>query len=403
MDVVATPLPRPTPRPSLVRSAMGGFFLLGGLIALLGALLPVWSYYVHFDLATTGSYFLAFNLGVFSAAMVARRILGKLGMQHLLAFACFLGGGTLLALAAILSPAGLIAPLILLGFCAGVLTTGLSWLMFDAMTAPMAGALLSLAGVFFGCGAAGFALLIWATVHILSAPGMLVLASLLPIGLGVLYARQKSLAQPALQAPPLRLSLRATRSPAAVLLSLALFFQSGNEWAVGGWLAIYWIHRLGVSSEAALLGLALYWIVLTLGKLLSPRLPWKARPFRLLAASTGASLFGCLLLLSTRGVGGAVAGVLFLGAGLGAAYPFLIGMIGERFPYYHPGFFNGLFSFSLIGGMFVPWLIGQLADFSVIEWAIRVPALGAVLVYLLLSVILLEARAAKISKTASSN
>ncbi|HYM10089.1 MAG TPA: hypothetical protein VEU62_05135 [Bryobacterales bacterium] len=403
MDVAASPVSRPTPRPSVVRSAMGGFFLLGSLIALLGALLPVWSYYVHFDLATTGSYFLAFNLGVFSAAMVARRILGKLGMQRLLVLACFLAGGTMLALAAILSPAGLIAPLILLGFSTGVLTTGVSWLMFDALTAPMAAAILSLAGVFFGCGAAGFTLLIWATVHTLTAPGILVFTSLLPIGLGLLYLRQRSLLQPALQAPPLRLSWQATRSPAAVLLSLALFFQSGNEWAVGGWLAIYWIHRLGVSSEGALLGLALYWIALTLGKLLSPRLPWQATPFRLLGASTGASLFGCLLLLSTHGVGGAVAGVLFLGAGLGAAYPLIIGMIGERFPYYHPGFFNGLFSFSLVGGMFVPWLIGQLADFSVIEWAIRVPALGAIVVYLLLTVILIEARVAKISKTASSS
>ena len=400
MDYTAA---RPTPRPSLVRSAMGGFFLLGCLIALLGALLPVWVYYVHFDLATAGEYFLAFNLGIFAAAMVSRGILAKFGLRRLLVFACLLTGATMVILAAVLSPVALILPLMCLGFATGMLTTGLSWLMFDAMTAPMAATILSLAGVFFGFGAVCITLLIWATVHTLTPPEILDFTALLPVVLGLLYFRQRSLTSPALQAAPLRLSMRETRSPVAVLLSLALFFQSGNEWAIGGWLAIYWVRKLGVRLETALLGLALYWMTLTLGKLLSPRLPWPSGRFRLLTCSTGAALFGCLLLLATAGVGGAVAGVLFLAAGLGATYPLIVGMIGERFPYYHPGFFNGLFSLALIGGMLVPWSIGQMADAWVIEWAIRVPALGALMVYLLLSVILLELRVAKMSNTAASS
>jgi FHS family glucose/mannose:H+ symporter-like MFS transporter len=392
---------RPMPRPALVRSAMGGFFLLGCLIAFIGAFLPVWIYYVPFDLSMAGNYFLAFNLGIFSAAIVSREILRKLGMRALLVFACFLAGSMMMTLAAILSPLALLAPLVFLGFAAGVLTTGISWLMFDTLTAPMAGSILSLAAVFFGSGAVCFTLLIWATVHSLTPPGILTLTAVLPIGLGILFLGQKSLTQPALQEAPLRLSMQASRSPLGVLLSLALFFQSGNEWAVGGWLATYWIRSLGVRLETALLALAVFWMALILAKLLSPRLAWG--PFRLLTAATGSALFGCLLLLTAAGVGGALAGVLFLAAGLGAAYPLILGMIGERFPYYHPGFFSGLFSLALIGGMLAPWSIGQLADAWVIEWAIGVPALGAAMVYLVMSVILLEARAARISKTAPSN
>ncbi len=382
---------------------MAGFLLLGSLVALLGALLPIWWYYVHFDLTTAGSYFLAFNLGLFTAAMLSRDLLSKLGLRRLLAAACFLAGATMLVLAAIVTPDLLVLPLVFLGFATGMLTTGLSWLMFDAMTAPMAAPILSLAGVFFGAGAVCFTLLIWATVHTLTAPGILMLTALPPVALGALYLRQRSLAQPLLQVAPLRLSMRATGSPAAVLLSLALFFQSGTEWTVGGWLAIYWIRRLGVSSEAALLALALYWITLTLAKLLAPRLPRVVRRVRWLAAGAAAVLFGCLLLLETAGVGGAAVGVLFLGGGLGAAYALILGMIGERFPYYHPGFFNGVLSLALIGGMLMPWSVGVLADASVIEWAIRVPAIGAVMVYLLLSALVLEARLAKMPRTSSSN
>jgi fucose permease len=401
MDAVA---PRATPRPAIVRSAMGGVFLLGCLVALMGALFPVWAYYVDFDPGTAGSYFLAFNLGVFTAAMASRGILEKLGMRRLLVTACLATSAAMFALAAILSPTALVLPFIVLGFAAGMLTTGVSWMLFDAMSAPMAGVLLSLAGVFFGCGAVCFTLLIWATVHTLSAPNILRLTAVLPLGLAVLYLGQKSLAQPALKvARPFRLSIRATASPAAVLLSLALFFQSGNEWALGGWLAIYLIRRLGVRSETALLSLAFYWAMLTLGKLLAPRCAWSESPFRLLSASAAASLFGCLLLLSTTGAEGAAAGVLFTGLGLGAAASVVLGMIGERFPHYHPGFFNGLFSFSLVGGMLAPWLIGQLADAWVIQWAIGIPALGALLVYLLLCAFLLEMRIAGSSRPISSS
>lgn len=394
---------RAIPRPGQVRSAMAGFFLLGCLVALLGALLPVWAYYVPFDLATAGDYFLALNLGIFAASMLARDLLNRLGLRLLLVFTCLLASVTILVLALVTSPQVLIFPFIFLGFATGLLTTGVSWLTFDVMSAPMASAVLSLAGVFFGSGAVGFVALIWATVHVLSAPKILALTTLPPLVLSLLYLRQRSLAQPALQTSPVRISLRATGTPVSLLLTLALFFQSGSEWACGGWLAIHWIRRLGVRMETALLGLMLYWIVLTLAKVALPRFPWLATPFRQATASTAAALFGCMLLFSTVGVGGAAVGVVLLAAGLGSTNPLILSTIGERFPHYHPGFFNGLLSLALIGGMLAPWSVGRLANDSVIQWMLVVPAGGAVMVYLLLSLVLLEARVARMSKTASSS
>ncbi len=393
---------RPTPRPALVRSAMGGFFQLGSSVALLGALLPVWLYYGSFSLATGGDYFLAFNLGLVCAAAGSRGLLGKLGPRGLLVAAAMGAGATLLLLAAILSPVVRIFPMVALGFATGMLTTGVSWLMFDALAAPMAAPLLSLAGLVFGAGAVSFTLLVWATFRTLTAPGLLILTGLLPLVLGLLYLGQRSLAQPALQAVPLRLTWRATGSPAAALLALALFFQSGAEWMVGGWLAIYWIRRFGVRLETALLALAWYWTILTLARLVTPRLPRLTGPFRQITLSAAAALAGCLFLVSAAGWGGAGVGITLLAAGLGGSYPVLIGMIGDRFPAFHPGFFNGLFSLALIGGMLAPWLAGHLAD-DRIGWIIGAPAVSVVLVYLLLSGVLLEARAARMAKTASSS
>jgi len=378
---------------------MGGFFLLGALMALLGASLPVWMNYFHFDMATAGNYFLAFNLGIFAAAMVSRGMLGKLGLRGILVMACGLTAASLLAVAGIFSALWILAPLLVLGFATGMLTSGVSWLMFDALTAPMASTILSLAVAFFGCGAVSYTLLLW--FH--ARPTSLQVAAFLPVLLAVLYWRQRALGEPALQAMPLRLAPGTTRSPVAVLLTLALFFESGSEWAAGGWIAMYWIRRLGVNREWALFGLVLYWTALTLGKLLGPRAPGPGRPFRLATAGTGLALFGCVVLMSAVGKGGAAVGTICLGAGLGALYPLIIGIVGERFPYYHPGFYNGFFSLSLIGGMLAPWSVGLLAHSWGIEWAVWVPALGVAMVYLLLAILLLEARLSKVASTASSS
>src|SRR5262249_9551731 len=161
-------------------------------------------------------------------------------------------------------------------------------------------------------------------------------------------------------------------------LTLVMFFQSGTEWAAGGWLAIYWIRKFGVNRETALFGLALYWTALILGKLLGPRVPWLAGPWRQSTAGAGGALFWCPGLLAAAGKGGAAVGTLCLAAGVGTLYSLALGMIGERFRYYHPGFFNGLLSLSLIGGMLAPWSAGLLASLWVIEWAVWIPALGVV-------------------------
>jgi fucose permease len=283
--------------------------------------------------------------------------------------------------------------LLILGFATGMLTTGTSWLIFDTMMAPVASTILSLAGVFFGWGAVSFTMFLWLRAQ----PSSLWAAALLPALLAVLYWRQRSLREPALQAMPLRLPARETRSPVAVLLALALFFQSGSEWAAGGWMAVYWVRKLGVNREAALFGLALYWAALTLGKVLGPRVFWLTTPLRRLTTGAGVALFGGLVLLSAVGKGGLAVGATCLGAGLGSLYPLLVGMIGERFRYYHPGFFNGLLSLSLIGGMLAPWSVGLLAHLWVIEWAVWVPALGIGMVYILLIVLLVEGRLSKVA------
>ena len=66
--------------------------------------------------------------------------------------------------------------------------------------------------------------------------------------------------------------------------------------------------------------------------------------------------------------------------------------IGHRFNYFHPGLYNGIFSFAFTGGLMAPGLLGYLAQKFGVGVVMVVPMLGTVMVFLLFLLIVLEAK-----------
>jgi hypothetical protein len=114
----------------------------------------------------------------------------------------------------------------------------------------------------------------------------------------------------------------------------------------------------------------------------------------LLAGSVLAALFGCLLLwrASPDNRSGVLVGLLLLGAGFASIYPLVAEKIGGRFPYYHPVFFSGIFSFALFGGLIAPATLGYAAAVWGIGIVVAIPLLGTCMVSALLLLIWLEAK-----------
>ena len=90
--------------------------------------------------------------------------------------------------------------------------------------------------------------------------------------------------------------------------------------------------------------LALYWFAFTIGRAASQWILPRARHGRLLLATVTAAMFGCIILSATDNRFGAITGVLLVGLAFAPIYPLVVEKIGHRFPYYHPGFYNGIFS-----------------------------------------------------------
>ncbi len=376
-------------------SALAGFLLSGFLFALLGAILPAWGY--HRDppeFATIGHYFLSLNLGMLAATRVTQSLLPRRGIRFLLVLAAALACGTLLYLALVTPPASplwRIAGLALIGFDTGLLHPALFHAITGRYERDPVGT-LNRGGIFFGLGCLAVTLLVAGTFYAYTVPSILVLMATVPAYFAGIFAKSSFPAVVAAGQPSLRQALLDFRSPGAVMFAMLLFFQFGNEWSIAGWLPLFLIRRLGASPSTALLLLALYWLALLVGRVGAVAIVPRVRHGRLLGGSVLAALFGCLLLYSTNNVFGAGMGALFVGCGFASIYPLVAERIGRRFPYYHPGFFNGIFSFGMLGGMLAPATLGYLAVVWDIGAVMALPLAGTCLVCVLLLLIWLEAK-----------
>ena len=97
--------------------------------------------------------------------------------------------------------------------------------------------------------------------------------------------------------------------------------------------------------------------------------------------------FGCTLLLAAGSRFGVIVGLLLTGAGFSAIYPLAAESIASRFSYYHPGYFNGIFTFALMGGILSPFVLGHLAGGSGLGVLPLVTMAGSCAVFALVLVI----------------
>ena len=369
----------------------------GLLLSFLGAILPAWGYHLRPHFATVGLYFLCINVGLGLAVRISRWALARRGTSATLTLACFTAFVSLLALSLTGPPApewSRFPGLIGLGAGAGLLNTALFHAISSAYRLNPA-ATVNLAGTLFGLGSFVTPVLIAGTFDFYNVALILLVVALVPGFFAIVYSRSKFPVEPLAVERSVRELLRDFTMPGAILLSLLLFFQFGNEWAIAGWLPLFLIERLGMSPTRALILVAAYWAALMIGRLTIQAVLPRVSHRWLLLVSAVAALFGCLVLTFTNNQFGAWFGTLLVGFGFAPIYPLVVEKIGTRFPYYHPGFFNGIFSVALTGGMLAPATLGFAGEYFGIRVVMALPALGTFVVVLLVLVIWAEAKIAE--------
>jgi hypothetical protein len=341
--------------------ALRALVVSGLLLALPGGLLPLWAYHIQADFARAGNYFAALGAGIALGGYLTRRWGRRFASTRILSYACFMAAAALILLAFAAPPApfatGLLA-LLLAGAAAGALNAGLLQVIGPAWQANPAAIALT-GGIYFAAGSAVASILLAWCFEGPNGPRLVIMLALVPAlaGISILKrARGASMAFPGLEATPPEAS--GGRSVLAILFTLLLIFQFANEWSIAGWLPIFLIDRLGISPRAAVDLLALYWFALAAGRVGATRLLRYVRHGVLLAASSFCALFGCAALLAANTRFGTIIAILLAGMGFSAIYPLASEKISARFSFYHPGYFNGIFTYALPGALLAPFALG---------------------------------------------
>lgn len=386
------------------RRSLAAFLLSGMLMAFLGAILPAWRYHLRDDFREVGYYFLSLNIGLLISVVAAQALIPQKGVKFVLIVANAVACSGFLFLALTSPPVSAIWRLLgvlIIGIGVGLLNSG----VFQAIS-PLyqhdPAATVNLAGVLFCFGSMLVALLVAGTYFVYTVPSILILLALAPGFYAGICAKATLPREIVVHSVPFTQVLRDFRNPGAILFSLVLFFQFGNEWSIAGWLPLFLIRRLGISPAASLIMLALFWLSLMVGRILSQVVMKRWNHALLLFGSIFSAMLGAIMLASTNNTFGSVMGILFVGAGYASIYPLVVEKIGHRFPYYHPGFFNGLFSLAITGGLLAPWTLGYFAQAWGIQAVMIVPLLGIIMVLVLVLLIMLEAKLSGLSENQRS-
>jgi MFS transporter, FHS family, glucose/mannose:H+ symporter len=376
------------------RLALLAFFLSGISMSFLGATLPSWRYHLEASFTEVGHYFLSLAVGFILSNLAVHSRWGQRDsrFQLVLANALAFAGFVIMAAASWAEiPNARLPGLLLIGAGAGLSTTAIFRSIIPAYRHNAAIA-ANLAGVLFGSACLLTSLLMAVSYSAYPVAVMLMVLSI-PAGLSaVWFARSKRTLSEAAAPPESSAIWRSVRNPGMLLFGLLLFFQFGNEWAIAGWLPLFLIRRLGMSPRTSLLMLAVYWTALLVGRLVSQWLIPRASRSVLMAGSILSALLGTTVLAFTNNGFGAVMGVLFAGAGFAPVFPLAVSRIGRRFPVYPAAFFDGLFSFAILGGLIAPWTASFFASAWGIEAVMILPMVGACAVFVLTLLILLEAK-----------
>ena len=346
----------------LSAGAYAGIFVFGIVMALLGAVLPVISSQIGFDLGQAGNLFLVMNSAMLVSMLSLGILTDRFGAKPVLVGGPLFVAAALTVLVMAASYGAVLASAGLLGIGGGALNGATNTLVADLHTdVRKKSSALNLLGVFFGFGALfipftigtalrdfGIGPILWLAVALSAAPAVLFLALRFP------PAKQS-------EGVPLGQAVRLGRNPLVLLTAFLLFFQSGNEFTLGGYISTYLTRELGASIAASSYLLAAYWGAVMVTRVISSRLLlWmKGTTLVLLSAAASAAAIA-LLLVAASAVVAAIA-VALIGAGFASIYPTTLGFAGSRFERHSGTVFGIIFAIALIGGMLLPWGVGQLA------------------------------------------
>jgi FHS family glucose/mannose:H+ symporter-like MFS transporter len=372
----------------LEATACAGMCVFGIVMALLGSVLPIVSAELDFGLARAGDLLALMNFAMLLTSLAVGPALDRFGFRLPLALGPLLAAAGLAQIARAGAYRELLLAAPLLGAGGAVLNTATNALIADLYPeSKPKNAALNRLGVFFGFGALGLPLAIGRLIET---------AGLRPILLGAAaLVLMPSLAALTLRFPgpkqtrglPFRRVLTQERLPLVALFAALLFFQSGAEFVIGGYVPTFLTREIGAAVSAASYLFAGYWAALMVARVLLSRWLLRIPGESLVPLCAAGSLLATASLIASRTLESAGVAVIALGFSISGIFPTVLGVAGTWFRDASGTVFGLLFTVALTGGMLAPWLAGRAAEAGGLRWGLSLlPAAFAAIVFISLEI-----------------
>ncbi len=354
----------------LSAAAYAGMFVFGIVMALLGAVLPLLAGRLEFRLADIGTLFVAMNGAMLASSLLLGLAMDRFGMKPPLALGPLVVAGALMLVARAAVFTDLLPAAALLGLGGGALNGATNTLVADLHDDPRRkSAALNLLGVFFGIGALFLPFAIGALLARFPIAVLLDTAAALCAAAGVFAWMLRFPPPKQANALPLADMPRFLRAPLVLVLGLVLFFESGAEFTLGGFISTYLTREVGASSvSVASWILAVYWASILLARIVMSRVVLAASPYRVLQYCALGACAGTALAAAAPTLGIAAFAIALIGWSLSAIYPTVFGIAGASYQSHSGTVFGILLTIALAGGMAVPFVAGRIGGAVGLRW-----------------------------------
>lgn len=342
-------------------SACFGILIFGMSLVTLGSVAPNLSQEYHLDKISSGALFSILPIGILVGSIIFGPIADRYGYKIILVLAGLVIFAGFQGIAYSGSLNVLRICVFLFGVSGGTLNGGANALVSD-ISDKNKSANLSLLGVFFAVGALGMPFVLgtlqssFSFKQIVSGVGMIpLLATLIFLLTRFPEPKQK-------QKLPIREIKTLFRSDIILLVGFFLFCQSSYEGIINNWTTTYLTQKLSFQESKALYTLSLYVAGMAVMRIFIGGIFRNISSPRIMRLSFALLLAGCFLLWWSAAHWVAITGLIFLGAGLAAGFPVMLGIIGDSFAELSGTAFSIVLTIALLGNMIVNFLMGVIAQ-----------------------------------------
>lgn len=169
------------------------------------------------------------------------------------------------------------------------------------------------------------------------------------------------------------------RHPWFLVALVAIFLGGATELGMAQWLPAYAETALGFPAWVGSGGLLAFSVAMAAGRMAIGALGHRFDPFLLMAWGCGLSVWlfvGASFLPSPAW---ALAACVLVGFTGSALWPTMLAVTADRYPGGGATMFGALAALGNAGGIFMPWVVGWVADRSDLHWGLVVSAIAPLL------------------------